>query len=132
MTEGRAVIVTGAAGALGQAVLTDLTAAGWRVIAFAREGSLGRLDPASHHLALPVNLLDAAAVRAAIDEAAARMGGLHALLCLAGGSLMGVLGALIALPLAVIVHTLLMELVVPLRQAQVVETAIDEAESEVG
>lgn len=48
---------------------------------------------------------------------------------LAGGSLMGVLGALIALPLAVIVHTLLMELVVPMRQAQVVEAA-DEAEEE--
>lgn len=49
---------------------------------------------------------------------------------LIGGSLMGVLGALIALPLAVIVHTLLMELVVPLRQAQVAEAAEQEREAD--
>ena len=85
MTNGRVVVVTGAAGALGEAVLTHLTAEGWHVVALARERSLGRLDPATYALALPVDLLDAAAVRATIDEAALRMGRLDALLCLAGG-----------------------------------------------
>lgn len=40
---------------------------------------------------------------------------------LTGGALMGILGALVALPLAVITHTLVMEVLVPLRQAQVQE-----------
>lgn len=85
MTESRTVIVTGAAGALGQRVLGDLTAGGWQVVALGRAPSLGRLDPASHALALPVDLLDPASVRDTIDEAARRMGGIGALLCLAGG-----------------------------------------------
>lgn len=85
MTEQKTVLVTGAAGALGEAVLADLTSEGWRVVALARERSLARLDPATHALALSVDLLDAAAVRASIDEVARRMGRLDALLCLAGG-----------------------------------------------
>jgi predicted PurR-regulated permease PerM len=38
---------------------------------------------------------------------------------LIGGALMGILGALIALPLAVILHVILMEVVVPWRRAQI-------------
>jgi predicted PurR-regulated permease PerM len=38
---------------------------------------------------------------------------------LLGGAAMGILGALVALPLAVIVHTVVMEVVVPWRQARV-------------
>ncbi|MEZ4552462.1 MAG: AI-2E family transporter [Dehalococcoidia bacterium] len=49
---------------------------------------------------------------------------------LVGGALMGVLGALVALPLAVIVHTLLMEALVPARQAQVEEQADEQLEAE--
>lgn len=40
---------------------------------------------------------------------------------LIGSALMGVLGALIALPAAVIIHTVLLEVVVPWRQAQVMK-----------
>ncbi|MGE0227694.1 MAG: AI-2E family transporter [Dehalococcoidia bacterium] len=48
---------------------------------------------------------------------------------LTGGALMGVLGALVALPLAVILHTLLMEALVPARQAQVEDHAEGEVEA---
>jgi predicted PurR-regulated permease PerM len=40
---------------------------------------------------------------------------------LVGGALMGILGALIALPLAVILHTVVMEVIVPWRQGQVAD-----------
>lgn len=79
------VIVTGATGALGRAVLADFRAAGLPVTVLGREGSLARLDTASYMLALAVDLLDVEAVRRAIDDSAARLGAVHALVCVAGG-----------------------------------------------
>ncbi|MGE0227695.1 MAG: SDR family oxidoreductase [Dehalococcoidia bacterium] len=90
MADPRTVIVTGAAGALGGAVLAALQGAGWSVVAFAREGSLGGLAPATHVVALPVDLLDAEAVRAATAEAASGTGRIDALVCLTGGYFGGV------------------------------------------
>ncbi|MEZ4552463.1 MAG: SDR family oxidoreductase [Dehalococcoidia bacterium] len=91
MADPRTVIVTGAAGALGGVVLAALHGAGWSVVAFAREASLGGLDPATHAFALPVDLLDGEAVRGATEEAASRTGRIDALVCLAGGYFGGVL-----------------------------------------
>ena len=62
-------VVTGAAGALGSAVLDDLTGRGWTVAAFDRPGE--RLDQAGQRdgvVPVPVDLLDRAAVRAAFEK----------------------------------------------------------------
>jgi NAD(P)-dependent dehydrogenase (short-subunit alcohol dehydrogenase family) len=78
-------VVTGAAGALGSAVLDDLTGRGWTVAAFDRPGD--RLDEAARRdgvVPVPVDLLDPASVRAAwerVDE----VGAPTALVALAGG-----------------------------------------------
>jgi NAD(P)-dependent dehydrogenase (short-subunit alcohol dehydrogenase family) len=77
---GKGCIVTGGAGALGTAVVKVLIAQGAKVMA---------LD----HMALPaeqpgignVDLSDPAKAAAAIDKAAAEMGGLYALVNIAGG-----------------------------------------------
>jgi NAD(P)-dependent dehydrogenase (short-subunit alcohol dehydrogenase family) len=78
--EGKNCIVTGGAGALGATVVKTLTAAGATVMA---------LD----HAAIPagqrgiggVDLSDPAKAVAAIDKAAAEMGGLYAIVNIAGG-----------------------------------------------
>jgi NAD(P)-dependent dehydrogenase (short-subunit alcohol dehydrogenase family) len=62
-------VVTGAAGALGSAVLDDLTGRGWTVAAFDRPGD--RLDQAGQRdgvVPVPVDLLDRASVRAAFEQ----------------------------------------------------------------
>jgi NAD(P)-dependent dehydrogenase (short-subunit alcohol dehydrogenase family) len=62
-------VVTGAAGALGSAVLDDLTARGWTVAAFDRPGD--RLDAAGQRdgvVPVPVDLLDRSSVRAAFER----------------------------------------------------------------
>jgi NAD(P)-dependent dehydrogenase (short-subunit alcohol dehydrogenase family) len=62
-------VVTGAAGALGSAVLDDLTGRGWTVAALDRPGD--RLDEAGRRggvVPVPVDLLDRASVRAAFEQ----------------------------------------------------------------
>ena len=81
----RTVVVTGAAGALGRAVIADFAAAGMRVIALGRPEALHRLDPALNATRLPVDLLDEADVQHAILQAVELAGRLDALICLAGG-----------------------------------------------
>ena len=77
-------VVTGAAGALGSAVLDDLTGRGWTVAAFDRPGE--RLEEAARRggvVPVPVDLLDRASVRAAwerVDD----VGSPTALVALAG------------------------------------------------
>ena len=77
-------VVTGAAGALGSAVLDDLTARGWTVAALDRPGD--RLDETGRRdgvVPVPVDLLDRGSVRAAW-EAVDAVGTPTALVALAG------------------------------------------------
>ena len=77
-------VVTGAAGALGSAVLDDLTARGWTVAALDRPGD--RLDEAGRRdgvVPVPVDLLDRASVRAAFEQVDG-VGAPTALVALAG------------------------------------------------
>ena len=76
-------VVTGAAGALGSAVLDDLTARGWTVAALDRPGD--RLDAVRREgvVPVPVDLLDRASVRAAFAEVDG-LGPVTALVALAG------------------------------------------------
>ena len=76
-------VVTGAAGALGSAVLDDLTARGWTVVALDRPGE--RLEAVRRDgvVPVPVDLLDRASVRAAWEQVDA-VGGPTALVALAG------------------------------------------------
>jgi NAD(P)-dependent dehydrogenase (short-subunit alcohol dehydrogenase family) len=91
------VVVTGAFGALGAAVVAAARQAGWRVAALDRADDRGPLaggagtgeaGPASDPGVLRiggVDLGDEQAARAAFDRAAAHFGGLDALVHLAGG-----------------------------------------------
>jgi NAD(P)-dependent dehydrogenase (short-subunit alcohol dehydrogenase family) len=77
-------VVTGAAGALGSALLDDLTARGWTVAALDRPGE--RLDAAGQRdgvVPVPVDLLDRASVRAAWERVDG-IGSPTALVALAG------------------------------------------------
>jgi NAD(P)-dependent dehydrogenase (short-subunit alcohol dehydrogenase family) len=78
--EGKTCIVTGGAGALGKAVCDTLMAAGAKVMA---------LDHAAMPAEQPgignVDLSDPAKASAAVDKAVAQMGGLYALVNIAGG-----------------------------------------------
>jgi NAD(P)-dependent dehydrogenase (short-subunit alcohol dehydrogenase family) len=77
------VVVTGAAGALGSAVLDDLTGRGWTVAALDRPGD--RLEAVRRDgvVPVPVDLLDRASVRAAFEQVDA-VGPATALVALAG------------------------------------------------
>lgn len=77
---GKACIVTGGAGALGTAVCKALSGAGAKVLAI----DYGQL-PAEQPGIGNVDLSDAAKAKAALDKAAAEMGGLYALINVAGG-----------------------------------------------
>ena len=90
---GRSVLVTGAAGALGLAVVGSFLDAGWRVAAGVRPGGDGAARLASafpgvgderlHPTALDVT--DAASTTAGAHEAAEALGGLGSAVALAGG-----------------------------------------------
>jgi NAD(P)-dependent dehydrogenase (short-subunit alcohol dehydrogenase family) len=77
-------VVTGAAGALGAAVLDDLTARGWTVAALDRPGE--RLEAVRRDgvVPVPVDLLDRGSVASAFDQVDA-VGPVTALVALAGG-----------------------------------------------
>lgn len=80
----RLAVVTGAAGALGSAVLDDLLGRGWTVAALDRPGD--RLDEAGRRdgvVPVPVDLLDRASVAAAFEQVDA-VGSPTALVALAG------------------------------------------------
>jgi NAD(P)-dependent dehydrogenase (short-subunit alcohol dehydrogenase family) len=82
---GPLAVVTGAAGALGRAVLADLTGRGWTVVALDRTGDTldeGGGQDAVHRVA--ADLADRAAVRAAFGKVD-RIGTPSALVALAGG-----------------------------------------------
>jgi NAD(P)-dependent dehydrogenase (short-subunit alcohol dehydrogenase family) len=81
--EGKAVVVTGAFGTLGAAVVRGLGEAGARVAAIDRAAAPDSL-PGSAHARGGVDLADAAAATGAIDAAAAALGGLDALVNIAG------------------------------------------------
>ncbi|HUB84839.1 MAG TPA: SDR family NAD(P)-dependent oxidoreductase [Rhizomicrobium sp.] len=78
--EGKNCIVTGGAGALGATVVKTLTAAGARVMALDHAAI-----PAGQHGIGGIDLSDPAKAVAAIDKAAAEMGGLYAIVNIAGG-----------------------------------------------
>ena len=87
------VLVTGAAGALGRAVVAHFAAGGARLALLDRAGSaldsLANGLPAGTALALPTELLDAAAVASSVNRAVERFGGIAAAVHLAGGFTMG-------------------------------------------
>jgi len=81
----KVAVVTGAAGALGSAVLDDLAARGWTVAALDRPGD--RLDEAGRRdgvVPVPVDLLDRASVAAAFEQVDG-VGTPTGLVALAGG-----------------------------------------------
>jgi NAD(P)-dependent dehydrogenase (short-subunit alcohol dehydrogenase family) len=83
--QGKVVAVTGAAGALGSAVVARFLEAGARVAAIDLEPALARLQPDPELLLLPADMdreQGAAAAMAAVVE---RFGRIDGLLCLAGG-----------------------------------------------
>jgi NAD(P)-dependent dehydrogenase (short-subunit alcohol dehydrogenase family) len=81
--DGKAVVVTGAFGTLGAAVVRGLGEAGARVAAIDRAAAPDSL-PGSAHSCGGVDLAEAAAATGAIDAAAAALGGLDALVNIAG------------------------------------------------
>ena len=87
------VLVTGAAGALGRAVVTHFAARGANLALLDRDAdalaALARAVPAITALPLATNLLDAAAVLASVEETVNRFGGIRAAVHLAGGFTMG-------------------------------------------
>jgi len=87
------VLVTGAAGALGRAVVEHFALEGAQLALLDRAGSgLDRLAdglPAGTAVALPTDLLDAVAVAASVERAVERFAGIAAAVHLAGGFAMG-------------------------------------------
>lgn len=85
------VVITGAGGHLGRAVAAAFGERGARLVLLGRHvEALGQACPhAAGTLALPVDLLDRAQVRSAIEQAVARFGGIDVLCHLAGGFQMG-------------------------------------------
>lgn len=86
---GRAILVTGSSRGIGRAVATRFAAAGDRVAVHHRDsaGLAARLAaelPGAGHVVVRADLADPAAVRAMVDEAAGRLGGLDVLVNNAG------------------------------------------------
>lgn len=86
------VLITGAGGNLGRAVAQAFSAKGWTLILLDRE--LGLLEAVhgadnERQLSLAANLLEAAAVEAAVRQAVQRFGRIDVLCNLAGGFRMG-------------------------------------------
>ena len=81
----RAVLVTGASRGLGRAIATRFAAGGDRVAVHHRDSApladqLVQSLPGSGHVVVRADLADPAAVRAMVDEAADRLGGLDVLI----------------------------------------------------
>lgn len=91
-TEG-CVLVTGAAGVLGRAVVEHFATRGAKLALLDRDGDALQAIVAHVRgetaLPLPTNLLDAGAVAHAVDQAVSRFGGIVAAVHLAGGFTMG-------------------------------------------
>ena len=87
------VLVTGAAGALGRAVVEHFAARGATLALLDRDGdalqALAARVPGVTVLPLATNLLDADAVAQAVGQAVSRFGGIAAAVHLAGGFTMG-------------------------------------------
>jgi NAD(P)-dependent dehydrogenase (short-subunit alcohol dehydrogenase family) len=79
----RRVLVTGAGGAVAGGVLEALLAAGWHIAGLTRDGSPGSADEGVAWFG--ADLTDATAVRVAVGSVSDSLGGLDALVCLAGG-----------------------------------------------
>ena len=82
----RTVLITGAAGNLGRAVAAAFASRGAKLVLLDRRADAAQGEK---RLALAVDLLDAASVQAAVDEAMARFGRIDVLCNLAGGFRMG-------------------------------------------
>lgn len=85
--EGLRFVVTGAAGALGGAVVKELKAKGAMVAAIDRPGAVPPVPPRGWDVALEADLVDELAAARAVREAGERLGGLDGITCLAGGFL---------------------------------------------
>ena len=86
MLEGKTVVVTGAAGALGRVLVEDFAAAGLRVVAVdVGEDMLAPLEPTPDLVRVQADLLDEPRMAEVMGRAVARFGRLDGLVCLAGG-----------------------------------------------
>ena len=82
MADARRVLVTGASGGAGGGVLAAFLDEGWRVAGVTRRDPPGEPPDVSW---VRADIRDAASARAMIGDAVTAMGGLDALVCLAGG-----------------------------------------------
>lgn len=88
----KVALITGAAGSLGKAVAASFAANGWKLALLdVKQEFLQSAypDAGADKLLLAANLLDAASVQQAVDQAAAKFGGITALCNIAGGFAMG-------------------------------------------
>lgn len=83
------VVITGAAGHLGRAVATAFRERGAQCVLLGRHVDTLEEASAADVLALPLDLLDRDQVRAGIEQAVARFGGIDVLCHIAGGFRMG-------------------------------------------
>jgi NADP-dependent 3-hydroxy acid dehydrogenase YdfG len=82
---GRRILVTGASSGIGEAAARAVAAAGGRVALLARRAELlERLADDVGGVAVPADVVDVAAARAAVDQAADALGGLDGVLNVAG------------------------------------------------
>ncbi|GAB4320620.1 MAG: SDR family NAD(P)-dependent oxidoreductase [Dehalococcoidia bacterium] len=85
MLDGKSVLVTGGAGALGQAVVGTLVNAGARVAVADRPGPLQTAELPASALSLEADLLDPESAASAVTRTVSALGALDGLVCLAGG-----------------------------------------------
>lgn len=80
--EGRLILVTGAAGGIGRAVVEAFLAEGARVVA--ADIDISRLSPSDRLHPMALDVADAAATEAVVADAEARLGPIHAGISVAG------------------------------------------------
>lgn len=85
MLDGKSVLITGGAGALGRVVVRVFAESGANVAAVDLPGALGKVDLPRGVLTAPADALDPDSAASAVTQAVDAFGALDGLVCLAGG-----------------------------------------------